>query len=176
MITIIIGPSASGKDTLMKSMLKKDRSLSPVVSYTTRPIRNGETNGVDYHFVSKDAFCKLDAEGKILESRQYDTLVNGVPDVWYYGSPKVDAAKDYVVVLDPDGARKWLSVYGAHNVSVIALLCPEEVRRHRAMQRGSFDQLEWERRAKDDAVKFAPEVFDRMEKDFYMEIRKIHNY
>lgn len=55
-IIVIVAPSGTGKSTLIERLLKDFPSLKWSVSCTTRPIRNGETNGVNYHFITKDDF------------------------------------------------------------------------------------------------------------------------
>ena len=54
-IFCLMGKSNSGKDTIFKELMKdKDLNLMPIVSYTTRPIRSNETNGVEYYFINED--------------------------------------------------------------------------------------------------------------------------
>ena len=157
MITILVGKSASGKDTMLKKMLKE--GYEPIVSYTSRPMRDGETDGVEYHFVSKQRFLELRCLDFFMESRSYNTLVNGNPDTWYYGSPKVNACeKNYVAILDVEGAVKFIRYYGKENVEVIYLYVSDEERERRASLRGSFDKTEWDRRKKDDDVKFSEDI------------------
>lgn len=72
---VIIGKSASGKDTLAKKLLgDKSLKLSPVVPYTTRPIREGETEGEDYHFCTLRQFWTLREKKKMIEVRSYHTV------------------------------------------------------------------------------------------------------
>lgn len=80
-IFCIMGKSASGKDSVYKRLLS-DRSLplSGIVPGTTRPIREGETPGVEYVFYSKEEFARLEASGRILEQRAYHT----VHGEWHY--------------------------------------------------------------------------------------------
>lgn len=147
-----MGKSASGKDTLLNE-LKKD-GFETIVSTTTRPMREGETNGVEYNFVSKEEFNKN--LNNFLEYRSYNTLVNGKSDTWYYGSPKVNPnEKDYIVILDVEGAKDYLLEYGKDNVFVVYLDCPDDIRTQRAVERGSFNEAEWNRRLEDDIIKFA---------------------
>ena len=70
-----MGKSATGKDTIYKKLLsREDIDLKKVVMYTTRPIRKGEKEGVEYHFVDEDKLNKLKKQGKIIEHRSYDTI------------------------------------------------------------------------------------------------------
>lgn len=153
MIIILIGKSASGKDTLLNEMIKD--GIEPMISTTSRPIRDGEEDGVDYNFVSKDYFENhLDS---FLEYRSYNTLFQNHPDTWYYGSPKVelDPEKDYVKIVDIDGAKSIIDYYGKENTYTIYLDVPDDIREQRAKQRGSFNITEWNRRLQDDNIKFS---------------------
>lgn len=175
MIHILIGKSASGKDTMLHRYIAK--GMSPVISYTTRPIRAGEQDGVDYHFVSKTQFEALEKAGAFTETRAYDTLVAGKPDTWYYGSPYLDNADsaDYVVILDVKGAKQWIKCYGSDLISIEYIMAEDDVREQRAMNRGSFDQTEWERRLKDDRIKFSREAIRELERVYGKKLLYIHN-
>jgi len=73
-IFLLMGKSSSGKDTIYRELLrKKDIGLKKVVSYTTRPMREGETDGVQYIFKKEDEYKKLKADKKIIEERTYHT-------------------------------------------------------------------------------------------------------
>lgn len=78
-IFVVTGKSATGKDTIYKRIIEILK-LTTIVSYTTRPIRNGETQGVEYHFVSVDELEKLKQQGKVIEQRSYHT----VSGIWHY--------------------------------------------------------------------------------------------
>lgn len=75
----IIGKSSSGKDTIYKRLLR-ETSLKPIVPYTTRPMREGEMEGVNYFFVS--SVEEMKSRGKIIESRSYNTKLG----VWTYAT------------------------------------------------------------------------------------------
>lgn len=75
----IIGKSSSGKDTIYKRLVK-ETNLKPIVPYTTRPMREGESDGVEYHFVS--SIEEMKARGKIIESRSYNTRLGE----WIYAT------------------------------------------------------------------------------------------
>lgn len=80
-IICLMGKSSTGKDTIYKSLLQReDLSLKRIVPYTTRPKREGEREGVEYHFTEETGFRKLCEEGKIIEDRAYDT----VHGLWRY--------------------------------------------------------------------------------------------
>lgn len=70
----IMGKSATGKDTVYKRLLKEDSlGLHRVVPYTTRPMRAGEKDGVDYHFADEAQFFRMRQDGQVIESRTYHT-------------------------------------------------------------------------------------------------------
>ena len=68
-IFYFMGKSAAGKDTIFQKVQKHLTDLRTVVIYTTRPIREGEEDGVAYHFVTEERMRELEREGKIIELR-----------------------------------------------------------------------------------------------------------
>lgn len=155
MYLILCGKSGSGKDTILKRLCK--RGFTPIVSLTSRPIREGETNGVEYNFVSRELFESLIRDDKLIEYRTYDTLVGGEPDTWYYGLEKaaVDLENDYVVILDLNGAKNFMEYFGRENCMCVYIDVLDGIRTGRAKQRGSFDETEWNRRMEADAEDFS---------------------
>ena len=74
-IFYIMGKSASGKDKIHGILLQdKELELVDLILYTTRPIRSGETDGQQYHFVDEAALDKFRAAGKVIEERTYQTI------------------------------------------------------------------------------------------------------
>lgn len=160
MLTILMGKSGAGKDTIQGSLVKWD--FEPIVTATTRPIRDGERNGIDYHFMSKKDFINGIHAGQFIEYRSYYTHVDGKPDIWYYGTPKqeLDKDKDYVIVVDTQGAKAFIDYYGRDNCFVVYLDVPDEIREKRAMQRSSFNKTDWNIRVKEDEKKFSKKIID----------------
>lgn len=73
-IICLMGKSSTGKDTIFKKLLEnKELELRNIVPYTTRPIRSGEKNGVEYFFTDEEGYQRFCKEGKIIEARSYDT-------------------------------------------------------------------------------------------------------
>ena len=70
----VMGKSATGKDTIYREILRRMPDLGTVIPYTTRPMRDGETDGKEYFFIRAAEMEQLDAEGKIIESRVYQTV------------------------------------------------------------------------------------------------------
>ena len=92
-------------------------------------------------------------------------------DIWLYGLSKSELDRvypnqKYVVILDIQGTQSSLDYYGKDKCEVIYVDCPSEIRKERAMKRGSFDLTEWERRSKCDEVDFSEDkrigVVDRV--------------
>ena len=75
-----MGKSASGKDTIYKKVKEQLPELKPIVIYTTRPIREGEREGVEYYFVDDARLQELQDAGKVIELREYHT----VHGIWKY--------------------------------------------------------------------------------------------
>lgn len=162
MLNILCGKSGCGKDTLLNE-LKKD-GFVPLISTTSRPMRDGEQNGREYNFTTAEDFKARIANGEFIEYRTYNTLVNGKPDIWYYGMPKQEFDKntDYIVILDMGGAREFLNTYPKDDIFVCYIDTDDDLREARASKRGGFDKTEWDRRAADDAVKFAEPVLQEL--------------
>lgn len=72
-IFYIMGKSSSGKDTIY-NRIRSEEKLLPIVLYTTRPMRENEENGREYHFVDRACFEKMKSEGKVIEERIYNTI------------------------------------------------------------------------------------------------------
>lgn len=80
-IVYLMGKSSAGKDTIYKRLLEDgELGLKNIVPYTTRPIRDGEQNGVEYFFTDEAFFQSLKEQGKIIEDRAYHT----VQGLWRY--------------------------------------------------------------------------------------------
>ncbi len=79
-IFVLMGKSASGKDSIFRELIKEEGKLNTILPYTTRPIREGEKDGVEYRFSDEKTFNELKAAGKIIEDRSYDT----VKGLWRY--------------------------------------------------------------------------------------------
>ncbi len=84
-IFYLMGKSSTGKDTIYKRIIDKyPDMLKSVVMYTTRPKRDGETDGVTYNFVTEDEYAGMQRDGLIIEERAYNT----VHGLWRYFTAK----------------------------------------------------------------------------------------
>ena len=113
-LTTLVGCSASGKDTVMNRLIK-EFDVKPVISYTTRPIRDCEQDGREYHFITEEEFKRMKDNAEFIETRVYKTVSGN----WYYGLPRsgIDFEDDYnyITILDFDGLLEletWLRSIG----------------------------------------------------------------
>ena len=86
-ILILLSTSSSGKDHTLNHLVN-NYNFQPLISHTSRPKRPSEINHISYHFVSTNEFLSMIDNDKLIEYRTYNTLVDNVPDVWYYGLSK----------------------------------------------------------------------------------------
>lgn len=104
-LIIVSAPSGSGKDTVVKKLMEK--STAPIwvsVSATSRKPRNGEVEGKDYYFLSKDDFKEKIDEGFFLEYAEYAGNYYGTPKK--YIKEKLDQGIDVILIIEIQGAKK----------------------------------------------------------------------
>ncbi len=104
LVFVISGPSGVGKDALIDRLTAKDPNLRRSVSFTTRPPRTGEKEGVDYSFVTRDKFERLVAGDEMLEHASYDGNLYGT------SRDRVNALRsaghDAILKIDVKGAQQ----------------------------------------------------------------------
>ena len=119
MLLVVSGPSGTGKGTLCERLLRSDPTIMFGVSATTRKPREGEINGVHYHFIDEERFDKMLAEKAFLEH----ATVHG----HRYGTPKdqveraIEEGRNILLDIDPQGA---LSVMSAMPETVSIFILP----------------------------------------------------
>jgi guanylate kinase len=119
LLIVLSSPSGAGKSTIARMLLDADREVTMSISATTRPMRPGEVNDVDYHFVDDAGFDRMIAEGAFVEWAH----VFG----YRYGTPKapVKAAlrqgRDILFDIDWQGARQLEPDFGEHLVTIFLL-------------------------------------------------------
>jgi guanylate kinase len=101
---IVSAPSGAGKTSLVAALLEADRGIRKSVSYTTRPPRPGEVDGVHYHFVTMDAFEKMAQAGDFLESALVHDNRYGTSRKWV--EEQLAADRDIVLEIDWQGAAQ----------------------------------------------------------------------
>ncbi len=135
-IFCLMGKSASGKDTIFKRILEKKRvPLTTVVPGTTRPIRDGEKEGVEYYFYTHEEFEELNKAGKVIEYRQYHT----VHGLWTYftaddGQIKLDE-NNYILIGTLEAYLALREHFGAEIVVPLYIDLDDGERLQRALTR-----------------------------------------
>lgn len=135
-IFYIMGKSASGKDSIYKELIgDPSLGLRGVVMYSTRPMRAGETDGKDYFFISPERLAELDAEGRIIEKRTYDTVFGP----WTYATVddgQIDLSLgDYLMVGVLESYLRMRDYYGADALVPLYVEVEDGERLMRAIRR-----------------------------------------
>lgn len=135
-IFVVMGKSASGKDTIYRELASsKELGLKELVSYTTRPIRANEKEGVEYHFVTEERLKELTEQGKVIEHRAYDT----VHGVWHYFTVEDDQIDlehhDYIMIGTLESYMQIIRFYGEDIVKPIYVNVENGLRLERALRR-----------------------------------------
>ena len=136
-IYVLMGKSASGKDTLYRRLLDdKTLALQKIIPYTTRPIRSEEQQGREYFFVDEAELERLRAEGRVIEHREYRTIYG----VWHYftaddGQIKAEEKKAYLMIDTLEGYRQLTSYFGADRTAPLYIEVEDGLRLARALER-----------------------------------------
>jgi guanylate kinase len=105
-VIVEVAKSSSGKDAILNKIVELYPSIKTIVSYTSRPIREGETNGITYHYISDEKVKQMLNNNVFLEHRIYKTIKGD----WVYGVSKnsFDLKSDdiYIVILDLQGLKQ----------------------------------------------------------------------
>ena len=135
-IFCIMGKSATGKDTIYKRLLEDESlNLRKIVTYTTRPIREGEKEGEEYFFIGEEEVKRLSDEGKIVELRAYNT-VHGIWKYMTVEDENIDLTKnDYLVIGTPESYRKCVEHFGREKMVPLLIEVDDGTRLERALRR-----------------------------------------
>ena len=114
-------------------LFRSDRcpELVPVIPCTTRPRRTGETDGQNYRFVSEDQLRRYEAEGLVVEKREYHTTQG----LWTYFTLRFQLDRDRVLITTLEGARALMDCYGSEHVQVVCLHTDDRTRLLRCIDR-----------------------------------------
>ena len=134
-IYYVMGKSCSGKDTIYRRLTERHPELRVVVPYTTRPIREGEQDGVEYFFVDREKMEEMRAAGRIIELRSYNTVLG----VWNYFTAddgQIDlAAHSYLIIGTLVSYQAMRDYYGAEALVPIYVEVEDGTRLERAIGR-----------------------------------------
>ena len=156
-IFALLGYMGVGKDTILKQVLKDIDDVKPIISTTTRPMRKGETEGIEYYFIDDTEFFRRGTD--FVEQRIYHTKVkeNGVEKdaTWRYGIERMELEKDdyLIVIVDSVGYKELKNYVGNNKIVPIFISAPQEELKARALARGDLE-AEVDRRLKDDYERF----------------------
>ena len=132
---IILGKTASGKNTIVNELVK-NYGFKQLVTYTTRPKRKGEIEGVTYHYISLEEFKKKDREGFFAETAYYSPASGGE---WAYGTSLEDfknADDKTVIILNPKGYYRILNREEADSICSVYIVAKTDILCDRLKERG----------------------------------------
>lgn len=157
-LIIISGTTCAGKGTVIKKLLERNKNMVLSLSYTSRPIRKGEVDGIDYKFISHEEFERKIKNGDFLE---YAKVRYGE----YFGTPKenienlLEAGKDVILEIDVQGAKQIKKKLPETILIFIMAPSMEEVKR----------------RIKARGAETAEQIVDRFQ-TAYREINEVNKY
>ena len=134
-IYYIMGKSASGKDSIFKELKKRMPQLREIVLYKTRPIRENETEGVEYHFVNEEFLRGMQEKKRVIELRSYDTKCG----IWKYFTAddgQIDLEEfHYLAIGTLESYAAMTAYFGVENVVPIYVEVEDGLRLLRAVER-----------------------------------------
>lgn len=154
-LIVLSGPSGCGKGTILKEMLRTEEKMKLSISLTTRSPRPGETDGIDYFYVSKEQFEKMVDDGAVLEHAEYCGN--------YYGTPRSNVenwrAEGYHVILEIEPQGAFQIKKNCPDATMIFILPPslKELKR-RLTDRGTEDEATVKKRL-DAAIREMEQAF-----------------
>lgn len=149
---VVSAPAGCGKDTILEQVFKTDVNLHYAVSATTRPMREGETNGVSYHFKTREQFENMIKNNELLEYTEYCGN--------YYGTVKktvetmLENGENAVLKIEVEGASNIKNLFPE---AVLIFILPPSVKEleRRLRKRGTEDEDAVRRRLKQASVEIS---------------------
>ncbi|MDE6641465.1 MAG: guanylate kinase [Acetatifactor sp.] len=134
-IVCLMGKSSTGKDTIFKRLLAdRELGLKKIVPYTTRPIRRGERDGVEYFFRSEEDFLRLKEQGRIIEDREYHTF-HGLWRYFVADDGQIESSGNYIMIGTLEAYRHLQDYFGADRVLPVMIELDDGDRLQRALNR-----------------------------------------
>ncbi len=143
---IVSAPSGAGKTSLVKALIDSEPRIRVSVSHTTRAMRPGEENGVNYHFVSHDIFSAMIERGEFLEHAQVFDNFYGTSQKWV--EQTLAEGFDLILEIDWQGAQQVRKLMPLAK-SIFILPPTQEALRHRLTNRGQDSSEIIERRMRE---------------------------
>lgn len=131
---ILAGPSGAGKATLVHALLAADAKVQLSISFTTRAPREGEQNGREYHFVSREEFLAMAGRGEFLEHAEVHGNLYGTSQKWI--SDAMARGQDILLEIDVQGAQQVRRIFDGA-VGVFILPPSAEILEQRLRNRGT---------------------------------------
>lgn len=134
-IYYVMGKSASGKDTIYNKLYEECHKMKKVIIYTTRPKRDDEQDGVEYHFVTEEKLAEFERANQLIEKRVYHTMYGP----WSYAT--VDdgyiklGCRNYLIIGTLESYLKIVDYFGEENVRPIYIQLDPGIRLQRALNR-----------------------------------------
>lgn len=148
---VIIGPSGSGKDFLLRKL--EEEGLKVSVKTTTRPQRKNEIEGITYNFISESKFKDTLLKNEFICHQEFYVTPEGrEPETWYYGLEKVEFNKSQAVIMTP-GEVKQLDIEIRKNCFIVYLDIDRSIREKRILGR-SDNNDSVKRRLESDDIDF----------------------
>lgn len=141
-IFIVMGKSATGKDTIFKYLKEsKELNLKSVIGYTTRPIRIGEIDGVEYFFVNEEKLQELKDNNKVIEHRAYNTM-HGVWNYFTVDDGQIDLMhSNYILIGTLESFSQIRNYFGEEVVIPIYIEVEDGLRLSRAINREQQQEI-----------------------------------
>ena len=139
-IYYVMGKSATGKDTIYSKLYEESTKIKKIVLYTTRPPREGEENGIDYNFVTKEKLEEFKRSNTLIEMRTYKTMYGD----WSYatvddGQIKLES-RNYLIIGTFESYKKIVEYFGSNKVVPIYLTVDDRIRLQRALNRENMQE------------------------------------
>lgn len=134
-IICLMGKSSTGKDTIFKHLLAdRELGLKKIVPYTTRPIRRGERDGIEYYFKSEQDFQQMKDRDRIIEAREYHT-VHGLWRYFVADDGQIEQSGNYIMIGTLEAYRHLQDYFGADRVLPVMIELDDGARLQRALNR-----------------------------------------
>lgn len=133
----IMGPAGSGKDTILKEVVKQKPEWHKIVNYTTRPQRENELNHYSYHFINKNEFFEKIAKDEFLEYNEFRQ--------WWYGTSITDFYTEAIniSVFSPAAIRKIIRNYNHEiDIQVFRIDASDKTRLFRQLNREEYPNID----------------------------------
>lgn len=126
---IICSHGAGGKDYLKGQLI--ERGLKPEVSYTTRPMRDGETPGKTYHYIDTEKFLDMVNNDEFIQYKEFNK--------WFYGTPKIEFERAQLFIMSPPGIEDLVKAGVRDRCVVVYINIDRNVREERLEARQDAD-------------------------------------